>query len=328
MQRIRSITFIQILILFWLVTGFTCPIFGDENSTPDSVAVVNGRNITRTDLEREFKIYKQRVRAQGQPVVPEQEPDLKTQLLDELIGMELIYQESQKKGVAVPSDQVDKVIADIKERYADPAAFQQALERMQMTEDQMRAQIAYQSAIRGFIDQEIVAKINISEDAARAFYEANPHYFEQPEQVHARHILIKVESGADEKTRAKAKAKILDIKERAVSGEDFGELAKTESQGPSAAKGGDLGFFPRGRMVPPFEEAAFRLKVKEISDVVETNFGYHLIQVLERKEARTMDFDEVKEKIVTNLRNQQIKHQLDTYVAALRKTAKIETFLK
>ena len=328
MKRVRLFCLTLTMISFWFGALCLCPVFGAEPAVPDSAAVVNGNSIARAELERAFQIYKQRMRSQGRQVAPANEPALKMQVLNDLIGMELVYQESLKKGIEVSAEEVDKVVADIKKRYADPAEFQKVLERMQITEDQMRAQIAHQSAIRAFVDQEIAPKINISDDDSKAFYEANPQYFQQPEQVHARHILIKVEAGADEKTKAKAMAKILAVKERAISGEDFGELAKTESQGPSAPKGGDLGYFSRGRMVPPFEEAAFRLKIKEISDVVETNFGYHLIQVLDRKEAKNSAFEEVKDKIATNLRNQQIKQQLDAYVADLRKSAKVETFLK
>lgn len=328
MKRVRVFCLTLTMISFWF--GIVCffPVFGAEPAVPDPAAVVNGNSISRAELERAFLIYVQRLRSQGRQVAPADEPALRMQVLNDLIGMELIYQESLKKGIAVPAEEVDKVVADIKKRYADPAAFQKVLERMQITEDQMRAQIAHQSVIRAFVDQEIAPKINISDDASKAFYEANPQFFKQPEQVHARHILIKVEPGADEKTKAKAMATILAIKERAISGEDFGELAKTESQGPSAPKGGDLGYFSRGRMVPAFEEVAFQLKIKEISGVVETNFGYHLIQVLDRKEAKTLAFDEVKDRITSNLRNQQIKQQLDENVADLRKSAKVEILLK
>jgi len=328
MKRVRIFCLVLSMISFWFGAVCLYPVFGAEPAVPDSAAVVNGHSISWAELDRAFQMYKQRLRSQGRQVAPANEPSLKMQLLNDLIDMELIYRESLKKGIEVSAEEVDKVVADIKKRYTDPAEFQKVLERMQITEDQMRAQIGHQSAIRAFVDQEIAPKINISDDDSKAFYEANPQYFQQPEQVHARHILIKVEAGADEKTKAKAMAKILAVKDRAISGEDFGELAKTESQGPSAPKGGDLGFFSRGRMVPAFEEAAFRLKIKEISGVVETNFGYHLIQALDRKEAKTTAFDEAKDRIAINLRNQQIKQRLDAYAADLRKSAKVETFLK
>lgn len=328
MKRVRIFCLTLTMISFWFGIVGLYPVFGAEPAVPDSAAVVNGNSIAWGELERAFQIYKQRMQSQGRQVAPANEPALKMQVLNDMIGVELIYQESLKKGIEVAAEEVDKVVADIKKRYADPAEFQKVLDRMQITEDQMRAQIAHQSAVRAFVDQEIASKINISDDDSKAFYEANPQFFQQPEQVHARHILIKVEPGADEKTKAKAMAAIVAVKERANSGEDFGELAKTESQGPSAPRGGDLGFFPRGRMVPSFEEVAFQLKIKEISGVVETNFGYHLIQVLDRKEAKTNAFDEVKDKIATNLRNQQIKQQLDEYVADLRKSAKVEILLK
>ena len=316
------------VMFFVLAAPVFCPVYGDENVPTDSAALVNDHAITRFELEREFRVYKQRLTSQGMPVTAEREADLKQQVLNNLINQELVFQASQDKGITVPPEEVDKVLAEIKQRYPDPAAFQSVLQGMQMTEDQLRAKIAQQSVIKAFIDQEIAAKIQIDDKDSKAFYDANPQYFRQPEQVHARHILIKVEAGADEKDKAKAKEKILAIRARAVGGEDFGELAKKESQGPSSSKGGDLGVFPRGRMVPAFEKAAFDLKIKEISKVVETNFGYHLIQVLDRKPDSTITYGEVKDQITARLRNQKISQQLDVYVADLHKAAKIETYIK
>ena len=212
MMRERSFHMILTTVILCIGTAWLCPVFGDVKPTSDSVAVVNGQSISRIKFEREFQIYMQRLKTQGMPVVPESEPALRMQLLNDLIGMELLYQESQKKGITVSAEQVDNVVADIKKRYADPAAFRKVLERMQMTEDQMRAQIAHQAAIRSFIDQEIASKIHISEEATKGFYDANPQYFQQPEQIHARHILVKVEPGADEKSKVIAKEKILAIK--------------------------------------------------------------------------------------------------------------------
>ena len=251
-------------------------------------------------------------------------PHSERRVLDELISRELVYQESQKKGIRVPAEDIDKIIIEIKQRYPDEKTFQSILQKMNVTEDGLREQLTHQSAIRMFVDQEIIPKISVTDEQGKKFYDENPQYFRQPEMIHARHILIKVESGATDSEKSAAMKKIEAIKKRADGGEDFGELAKKESQGPSAPNGGDLGFFGRGRMVPAFEKAAFELKINEISSVVETNFGYHLIQVLERKDPKMLPFDEVKERIAENLKNQQIQNKMDSYVAELRKTAKIE----
>ena len=120
--------------------------------------------------------------------------------------------------------------------------------------------------------------------------------------------------------REKAEA----IRKRVAAGEDFATVAKAESKCPSAAKGGDLGYFGKGQMVPAFETAAFSLKPGQISEVVETQFGYHVIKVTDRKQAETVKFNDVKDKIEDYLKNQQAQKPMADYVEKLRKQAKIE----
>jgi peptidyl-prolyl cis-trans isomerase C len=145
--------------------------------------------------------------------------------------------------------------------------------------------------------------------------------------VHARHILIKLAPDADEAAKAEAHKKIEAVQEKALKGGDFAELAKVHSEGPSNARGGDLGFFGRGQMVKPFEEAAFALEPGKISDIVETRFGYHLIKVEEKKAERALSFDEVKPQLMDKLKRDKIEQQMMTYLLSLREKAAIETFI-
>ena len=110
-------------------------------------------------------------------------------------------------------------------------------------------------------------------------------------------------------------------------GEDFATLAKTYSEGPSGPKGGELGYFRRGQMVKPFEEAAFSLQPNETSGIVETQFGYHLIKVSDKKPAKKMAYAEVKDRLGEHLKNQKRDSEASAYIETLRKDAKIEKFL-
>ena len=152
--------------------------------------------------------------------------------------------------------------------------------------------------------------------------------FKQPGQIHASHILVKVEPTAAKKEKAKARKRIQKIEKKLKKGEDFGVLAKKYSEGPSATKGGDLGFFGRGQMVKPFEEAAFALSPGKVSGIVETKFGYHLIKVTDKKPATAIAFDKVKDKLKNDLKQKSIREKVDKYVKQLKDKAKVERFLK
>ncbi len=295
---------------------------------PANVATVNGKAISYEDFENELTLYKQRMQAQGMQIPEQLQGQVRSEVLDQLIGRELIYQASKKSGVKVDTAKVEQELAAIKQRFPDQKKFEEALGKMNLSEEKLRNQITERSMIRSFIEKEIVSKIEVTDEEAKSFYEKNPNYFKRPEEVHAQHILIKSSEGDDDTKKSESRKELMEIKKRADAGEDFSELAKAHSQGPSATNGGDLGYFSKGKMVPPFEKAAFALEPNEMSDIVETRFGYHLIKVLDRREASTVSFDEAQAKIVANLRNQKVQTEVASYVKTLRSEAKVETFLK
>jgi len=153
-----------------------------------------------------------------------------------------------------------------------------------------------------------LAKIKISENQLKTYYEDNTSRFETPEEVNASHILIKVDAGASDEDKAAAKLKLEDIRNKIIDGEDFAKLAKEHSDDPgSKTKGGNLGFFRRGMMVPPFENTAFSLNKSELSSIVETDFGYHIIKVIAKKEAKKSSFKEVRKEILSELKEAEAK---------------------
>jgi len=144
----------------------------------------------------------------------------------------------------------------------------------------------------------------------------------------ASHILIKAEQDADKAKTLEAKEKIEMIQKRVKKGDDFAALAKEFSEGPSAPKGGDLGYFGPGRMVKPFETAAFKMEPGEVSDIVKTRFGYHLIKVMDKKPAKQVTFEEVQDKLQQFLKQQKVQKEVEAYIKQLKESAKIERFLK
>ena len=308
--------------------GQPSPPAAEATKPPENAAVVNGANISYDAFAVELEMHRRRFQQQGQPIPDAMMPRLRAQVLENLINEKLLFQAAEKKDIQVAKEDIDKEMGDIRKRFKTQEEYQTTLSNMRMTEEELRQQLVQRAMIRKLVEDEVSGKVKVTDKASQDFYKDNPQYFQRPEEIKARHILIKVAKDASDADKAEARKHIDGLKERIKKGEDFGELARTESQGPSSTKGGDLGFFSKGRMVKPFEDAAFALGMNEVSDVVETQFGYHLIQKLDHKDAQTVPYDEAKERIVTNLRNEQIQKGIQAYLKTLHQDAKIERFVE
>lgn len=295
--------------------------------TTANVATVNGAAITKSAFDREMSLFERRIRRPVSALQPDQLAQVNDSIVNDLINRELLFQESGKQKVDISKETIQKEFDRIKGRYKDPKKFETVMAQMQMTPDDLKDQIHRKMAVQELIQKEVGGKISVTEEEAKLVFDENPEDFKQKAQVRARHILIKVEKDADEAAKSDARKKLEAAQVKANKGEDFAELAKTYSEGPSNSRGGDLGFFGKGQMVQPFEEAAFALEPGKISDIVETPFGYHLIKVEEKKAARSLPFEEVKEKLMEKLKNGKVEKRMMTYLLALREKAKIETFL-
>jgi len=298
-----------------------------SNAKPANAAIVNGEPISYKDFEWELGLYQRRLEAQGVQLPEHLRVQVHQEVIDDLINRQLIYQESINKGISIEPEMVAKELEEIKQRYPDKKEFDAVMKNMQMSEERLKNQILQRTAITTLIEREIVSKIEISDEQVKGFYDDNTRLFERPAEVHASHILIKVAQDADQKEKAEARKKLQEIKQKAEAGEEFAALAKAHSQCPSAQNGGDLGYFPKGKMVPAFEKAAFELEPNTVSDVVQTDFGYHLIKVSDHRAAATLSFEEVRTEIATNLRNEKIQTELMHYLEKLRRSATIQSFV-
>jgi peptidyl-prolyl cis-trans isomerase C len=299
----------------------------DKKAPEDKVAVVNGVTISKDTYDRELDFFIRRAAPGGQQIPDVQMAQMKNEVLESLIDRELLFQESKKQGIQVKSEAVSNQFQKIQQRYPNKEEFKKLLSNMGLTESDVQAQIERGMAIQELIDKEVTEKIKVSDEETKSFYDKNPQLFQQPEQVKASHILIKVQTDAPDDQKAAARKKIEAVQQKVQKGEDFATLAKTYSEGPSGPKGGDLGYFRRGQMVKPFEEAAFSLKPNETSEIVETQFGYHLIKVNDKKPAQKMTYAEVKDRLNDNLKKQKTDSGANAYIETLRKDAKIEKFL-
>ena len=293
-------------------------------SSPAVVARVNGVDITRVELERAKKAILSQNRMGMQPMNAEMTKKVEEAALQQLIAKELLYQAGRKLEIKDLDKQVQDKISQSKTRFGSPEAYEKALKEMDMTEKDVETFAREDTVISNFVEKEIAAKLTVSDEDAKKFYDENIDKFKRDEAVRASHILVGADAKATAEEKKKAREKAEALLKKLKEGADFAETAKKESSCPSAAQGGDLGAFGKGQMVPEFEKAAFTLKPGEVSDVVETQFGYHIIKLTEKHPAETVKFEDTKERIVSYLKQQKVQQAVGEYVENLRKKAKVE----
>ncbi len=233
----------------------------------------------------------------------------KKNILNQLIDYELFYQQAQKEKVKISNDEISLEIDKIKDNFSSPEEFTEVLKANNITLTQLKDDIKRQLMINKILEK-TKNQVTITDEELLKYYNENKESLFEPEKVHARHILVETEEEANNL--------LLQLKEGLT---DFAELAKEKSIGPSAPSGGDLGFFARGQMVKEFEDAAFSLEPGEINDVVQTQFGYHIIKCEEKKEEYSPTFEEAKERINDTLKYQRENEAISTLTSKLREEA-------
>jgi peptidyl-prolyl cis-trans isomerase C len=292
---------------------------------PDVIATVNGEAIARAEFEKAI----QGLEAQnGSPVPADQRDRIYRGLLDQMIGYKLLVQESAARKIAVPETELTARIGQIRSQFPTEEAFTQALAQQKLTVDQLKADARAEILVTSLLKAEIEPKVAVKPEQVADFYQKNPDKFLQGERVRASHILIGFPQGADAAAKQTAKTKADGVLKELKAGKDFATLAKAHSDDPgSGAKGGDLDFFERGQMVGPFDQAAFTLKPGEMSELVETQFGYHIIKVTDKQASRTVPLADVREQIQQYLGNQSRQAATETFVDALKAKGKVEIFI-
>lgn len=317
-----------LLLLSVLAVAVLAGCSGKSASTANAVATVNGVGISKLRFNEAVTRSEQSFTQQGKKPDPKQLADLKKNVLDTLISQELLYQESKKEKIVVTTKQVDAQLSSLKARFKDEKEFEQALKTAGMTQDSLRQDLERSLAIQDLVKKNVLDAVSVTTAEEQKFYDDNTSEFKMPERVHARHILIKVtkDMTAAEKAAAKTKAEQIDAELK--KGADFATLAKKYSQDGSAAQGGDLGTFSKGQMVPEFEKAAFSLDVNQISNVVETQFGYHIIQVLKKFPPETAKFADVKQQINQYLLQKKQSTAVQDYIDKLKKGSDVKELIK
>jgi peptidyl-prolyl cis-trans isomerase C len=272
------------LLTLWAPVAFC-------NNGP-AAARVNGEEISEFRLERYFAEYlEDQGRAVGNIRNPKAYKQLRQKALDALIDKELLWQEAVKRGVVISDADVQNQVAQTRQAIGGPEVFARRLADAGFDEasftEYTRRELAAQQVFTDLIQ---VGKPD--EKQIRAFFEEHRADMSRPEEVQARHILIKVPQGADATTVEAARLRLTEMRVKISQGEDFASVARAGSEDATASQGGDLGSFPRGRMMPEFEAAAFALAPGAVSEPVRTSLGWHLIYLQNHSEA--VDVPEVQ----------------------------------
>jgi peptidyl-prolyl cis-trans isomerase C len=263
----------------------------------------------------------------GQQIPAERRDEILRGALDQLVVYTLLSQESRNRGIKVEETEIDEKVHQLRTRFPTQEAFTKALADRGLTMDGLKHDARVDISVTKLMNAEMATDPAPTEEDAKSFYDKNPDRFKQGEKVRASHILIKVDQKAPPAAKQKARAEIDAVLKQAKAGGDFAKLAQEHSQDGSAAQGGDLNYFTREQMVPAFAKVAFELKPGEISDVVETQFGYHIIKVVDHQEARTVPYEQVNAQIKQFLGNQKKQQHADTFIDSLKKKSKIEVLI-
>ncbi|GMT41685.1 MAG: peptidylprolyl isomerase [bacterium] len=300
------------------------PVQIKQEDFPEVIATVNGDEIKRGDLIPLLKHIQANIEQGGKKLTEARYYGFMPKVLENMINTKLLGLDAKAKSVKTDEKKVQEKLDRIKKKYGSEKQFKKFLTEKNITKSDFLKDVRNGVLITDLLENHVFNVIKISENEARGYYMANMKKYENPKMVKARHILIKVALDADEAVKKETIKRVEEILKKYENGEKFEDLAKKYSEGPSAPRGGDLGFFRRGVMSKPFEEAAFSMKQGEISGIVNTRFGMHIIKVDEVKEATAIEFDNVKPQIMMDLKIKKKSELFKAYMAKLREKADVK----
>ena len=320
------------LLSYLLVTLFSFGLLiaaDDEAKTEtkdQELATVNGKKITSADIERALRM---RYGPSLDQMPAEQRANsikqVTPRMTEELISRNLLLEAAKAAKTKTNAEELKTTLEQIKGSLPPTVKFEDYIKKMGHNEKSFEAEVAEELLIN-FHVQEILSTVKAPTDAElKKHYEENKESFNSKESITASHILLKTDPGSDEKVKSGKLKAIQKLREQLITakGVGFDKLAKEHSDCPSSARGGDLGSFGRGQMVPAFEKAAFTQKIGDVGEIVETQFGYHLIKVTKKSTAGQRKFEDVKEEISRQLDAPKRQKTMQEYIASLESKAKI-----
>lgn len=302
-----------------------CPGSTSFAQTGEEVLVrVNDVPITRRDFQIEISMLKAEMEQRNHTLSDHQLARLSRQLVENLIQRELLHQKAQQKKISIRDRWVAKALSDFKAKLRTKSAYEDYLDKATIDETQLKALITKGLIVRRLLRRDVIRQIKVSEAEMQAFYRKHPEFFNRREKVRIRHIMIAADGSGNLSKKGEALVRIQAILKKILEGGNFAALALEYSDDSSSAQGGDLGYLERDQIIKPIAEAAFSLKSGEVSDILETQLGYHLVQLVNRTPSSQLAYRNARTKIERTLRRNKENATTDKYLAKLINKASIQ----
>ncbi len=324
-MKIRAIVLPIVAVLALAAAGAGAWAISNNSKRASAIAArVNGEPVLWSDVDTEVNRFVTQVGADPKSKEFEkQKADLTKGIVDQLILQKLIMQEARKRNVLATDKEVNEQLARIRQQFPNEKAFGDALAKENLNLTTLRELIRFRLTQRRVADA-VTANVKIADDEVRAAFDKDRTTYDKPAQIKVSHILLRV-TDKNQEPVAQAKAKI--ALSKLADGDKFEDVAKKYSEDPgSAERGGDLGFVSRGTLVKEFEEVAWQLKPGQVSGLVKTQFGLHIIKLYEIKQAEKADYNKVKDEVRDKLLGGKREKAFEAWLEEQKKTAKIEKF--
>ena len=282
-----------------------------KNQKEEKVAVVNGAPIEKGEFDGEVFLIQKTVLGLGKPLSCEQVSSIRREVLESMIRRELLYQAARKSGIKPDESAINKDINSLKQQFSSETEYKNELSKRGINEEVLRAHIIRNSSVQKYIDKEFAKKVSVTDNEDLDYYEKNLNLFKQPLQFQVSQIFVQSDPKGDDSRKKELRGKAEKILKKLKDDQDFADLAREYSDGPTKNKGGDLGYLRMGQIDKRFESKIFALKKGEITDVIETDYGFHIFKVTDIKPETILAFEKVKDKIRQFLIEEKSKQEAD-----------------
>lgn len=290
------------------------------------VAIVNGTAIMKDEFDGELLLMQRTLLGAGKPLTCSQIEAAGKDIVESMIRRELLYQESRKAGIGADPATLSRDLEAVKKQFATETDFRNELARRNLTEERFRARLEQNLAVQAYIEKQYVPKAQVPESDLEKYYKSRTDVFTQPLQVRVSHILVQSDEKWPTAKKQEARKKAEQLLKNLKKGKDFAAIAREQSDGPTRTSGGDLGYIRKGQLDAAFENTVFGMKPGELSDVIETPYGFHLFRMIDRQPETILKYADVRERILHVLRAEKARQDADLEARKLREKAVVQIF--